>query len=380
MAATRQQIIDLYHQHLGPQRDPSEEEIQGWLDGSFGPNPASQIPESGEAQQYKASQGQSGAPPDSGDWWTHNGPGRPGLGAGGTAGDGTGGSAAPGSDEAISAKIAEWSRLPGANPSLARDPQYWLRRINETGGLRADNEAFWRGLAMRPEGAPEGSGGPSGPLGGNRFTGYGGGDPAGFGTPPRPYQSAPYGGGQYTTPSLPSWLQTPFTPATYTSTTFTPPTGIDLQNDPGYLARMRLANEGLERSAAARGSVLSGGFQQELAKYNQDYASNEYGNVYNRALGTFQTNTGNAFNAFNANTANQFGARQQQQGEYQMGVGNAQTQYGNRYNAYLNDQQRMLNDYLTNYNIGHTAETDYWGRLRDLHGSGLNAALGSRVQ
>lgn len=55
----------------------------------------------------------------------------------------------------ILGKIGEWSKLPGANPSLANDPNYWLRRILETGGLGSDNEAFWQGLGMRPEGAPE---------------------------------------------------------------------------------------------------------------------------------------------------------------------------------------------------------------------------------
>jgi len=41
--------------------------------------------------------------------------------------------------------------------------------------------------------------------------------------------------------------------------------------------------QGLERGAAAQGSLLSGGTQKALARYSSDYASNEYGNAYNRA-------------------------------------------------------------------------------------------------
>ncbi len=59
-------------------------------------------------------------------------------------------------DATILAQIAAWSKLPGANPSLANDPNYWLGRIKDTGGLATDNAAYWQGLAMRPEGAPEG--------------------------------------------------------------------------------------------------------------------------------------------------------------------------------------------------------------------------------
>ena len=64
----------------------------------------------------------------------------------------------------------------------------------------------------------------------------------------------------------------------------------DLQNEPGYQARYQMGLQGLERGAAAQGSILSGGTQKALARYGQDYASNEYSNAYNRALQTYNTN------------------------------------------------------------------------------------------
>jgi hypothetical protein len=84
--------------------------------------------------------------------------------------------------------------------------------------------------------------------------------------------------------------------------TFTAPTGLTEQNDPGYQARLNLGMDAMDRSAAARGSVLTGGTAQAENQAAQDYASNEYGNVYNRA---FNTNAAN-FNQFSQNQNNQY--------------------------------------------------------------------------
>lgn len=86
---------------------------------------------------------------------------------------------------------------------------------------------------------------------------------------------------------------------------FTAPTDITEQNDPGYQARLKLGNQAIERSAAARGGVLSGGTARALNQYSQDYASNEYSNVYGRAFNEyaqkyneFQTNQTNKYNRY----------------------------------------------------------------------------------
>lgn len=59
-------------------------------------------------------------------------------------------------------------------------------------------------------------------------------------------------------------------------------TADDFQKDPGYQFRMDEANKAIERGAAARGGLMSGGTLKALTRYNQDYASNEYQNAYNR--------------------------------------------------------------------------------------------------
>lgn len=56
----------------------------------------------------------------------------------------------------------------------------------------------------------------------------------------------------------------------------------DFKQDPGYDFRLKEGQKALERSAAARGGLQSGGTLKNIARYAQDYASNEYQNAYNR--------------------------------------------------------------------------------------------------
>lgn len=59
--------------------------------------------------------------------------------------------------------------------------------------------------------------------------------------------------------------------------------GMDqFQADPGYGFRMSEGMKGLERSAAARGGLLSGATLKGIQRYGQDLASQEYTNAFNR--------------------------------------------------------------------------------------------------
>lgn len=84
---------------------------------------------------------------------------------------------------------------------------------------------------------------------------------------------------------------------------FQAPTGVTEQNDPGYQFRLQQGMEALQNSAAAKGGLLSGGTAKAINDYAQNSASNEYGNVYNRAAQTYLTNQGN-FNTNNSNLYN----------------------------------------------------------------------------
>jgi hypothetical protein len=59
-------------------------------------------------------------------------------------------------------------------------------------------------------------------------------------------------------------------------------TMADYQADPGYAFRMQEGQKALERSAAARGGLQSGGTLKALTRYSQGAASEEYQNAYNR--------------------------------------------------------------------------------------------------
>jgi len=52
--------------------------------------------------------------------------------------------------------------------------------------------------------------------------------------------------------------------------------------DPGYAFRLSEGQKALERSAAARGGLLSGGTGKALQRFGQDYGSQEYTNAFNR--------------------------------------------------------------------------------------------------
>ncbi|UOF78613.1 hypothetical protein [Bacteriophage sp.] len=56
----------------------------------------------------------------------------------------------------------------------------------------------------------------------------------------------------------------------------------DFTKDPGYDFRLQQGQRGVEASAAARGGILSGAALKGLTRYNQDYASGEFQNAYNR--------------------------------------------------------------------------------------------------
>ena len=124
----------------------------------------------------------------------------------------------------------------------------------------------------------------------------------------------------------------------------------DFEVDPGYAFRLSEGNKALERSAAARGMLMSGSMFKGAQRFGQDLASQEYQNAFNR----FQTNrssrlnplmgmAGAGQNATNvvSSAAGQLG---QNLGENAMGAGNARASgYIGSANAYTNAINQMGN-------------------------------------
>lgn len=66
------------------------------------------------------------------------------------------------------------------------------------------------------------------------------------------------------------------------ATEYTPFGMQQFQADPGYAFRLSEGMKALERSAAARGGLLSGATLKGVQRYGQDLASQEYLNAFNR--------------------------------------------------------------------------------------------------
>lgn len=66
------------------------------------------------------------------------------------------------------------------------------------------------------------------------------------------------------------------------ATEYTPFGMQQFQADPGYGFRMSEGMKALERSAAARGGLLSGGMLKGIQRFGQDLGSQEYSNAFNR--------------------------------------------------------------------------------------------------
>ncbi len=101
----------------------------------------------------------------------------------------------------------------------------------------------------------------------------------------------------------------------------------DFQQDPGYVFRLSEGQKALERSAAARGGLISGGALKAATRFGQDMGSQEYGNAFNR----YQTNRTNQLQPLgNLMNSGQAATNQQaaQLGQYGTNAGNLMTQAG----------------------------------------------------
>lgn len=108
-------------------------------------------------------------------------------------------------------------------------------------------------------------------------------------------------------------------------------TGVDprrISESPGYQFRMQEGMKALENSAAARGTLLTGGTLKDLTGYAQGLASTEYDNEWNRAYqgagfnrDTFWGNQNNAFSKLDATA----GRGLQAASSYAPGVAGMQT-------------------------------------------------------
>jgi hypothetical protein len=133
---------------------------------------------------------------------------------------------------------------------------------------------------------------------------------------------------------------------------FQAPTYAEIENDQGYQFRRSQGQRGMEASAAARGNLRTGGTLKALADYNQQLASQEYGNVYNRRAG-----------------------------EYGMRYGQARDKYGYDYTLARDQFAPKMTEYLTKANGANLGFQNQWSNYwkNNLSASELAALLGGYV-
>jgi hypothetical protein len=77
----------------------------------------------------------------------------------------------------------------------------------------------------------------------------------------------------------------------------------DYQADPGYAFRLSEGQKSLDRQAAARGGLISGGALRAAQRYGQEMGSQEFGNAYNRALTGYNTDVARENQLYNRQAA-----------------------------------------------------------------------------
>jgi hypothetical protein len=162
-----------------------------------------------------------------------------------------------------------------------------------------------------------------------------------------------YQGGQYPLSSVqgPGFMA-PF------NAPFQAPTGTD---DPGFAFAMEQGQKALERSAAAKGTLLTGGTLKDLAGFTTGMALQGYGDAWNRA----RTSYLDAANIFDRNRTFQSGLLGNIAG---MGA-NAAANYGNT--------AANLTTGAGNAQAAGTATSGgiWGGTIRDIANTGANALL-----
>lgn len=77
----------------------------------------------------------------------------------------------------------------------------------------------------------------------------------------------------------------------------------DYQADPGYAFRLSEGQKALDRSAAARGGLISGGALKAAQRFGQEMGSQEYQAAYNRALTGYNTGVASENQLYNRQAA-----------------------------------------------------------------------------
>lgn len=253
------------------------------------------LPTTNARNRYRESLGLPPAPPSDWQWndqnpvyqravqqqqqqWSQQNPGVPYPGTPGNTGNqpGAPGGNTPGAPtgnptdrayiiQQLTNVLQQHGIQPGPRGSGPGDVEYYADQVLATGGWQGGNAGYWTNRL----GSDIAGGGGRGGSGG--------------------------GGGGYTL-SNPNDLTGGFTDQ------FNGLNGKDLENTPGYQFALQQGLQGIDRGAAAKGTLLTMGNQKDRAGFASGLAQQTYGDEWNRAHTSYM----DAFNIFNTNQNNLF--------------------------------------------------------------------------
>lgn len=197
---------------------------------------AANAPASARTATYDPTQAETltaqGSGGSGGGWFTQNQPQQGGSTPGGTAAGGSAPSYVNMSDP-VQAFVWQGFQQKGVTPRDQGDFQYWVDAVNKTGGITdAGNKGYWTNRFQQQQGGI-----------GDYGQGSGGGGNGGLGDP----------------------LST-------------------LQNTPGYQFALQQGLRGVQSSAAAKGTLLTGGTLKALQGYGTGLADQTYQSSVRNAL------------------------------------------------------------------------------------------------
>ena len=125
------------------------------------------------------------------------------------------------------------------------------------------------------------------------------------------------------------------------------PSQLNAFADPSYKFRLQAGEDAINRNMAGMGKIMSGNRLNELQTYGQDMASQEYTNMYGRAL--------NDYGIKQQNEANQYG---RDLTDYQMNVGRE----ADMYNRNVSGEADAYTRAMQGYGIDAGIEADMYNR------------------
>lgn len=156
-------------------------------------------------------------------------------------------------------------------------------------------------------------------------------------------------------------LFAPFT-ETFAQPTFTPPpdfkapTMNEAMQDPSIQFALTRGQEALERSASAKGTLLTTGTLRNLDEQQQGIAMQGYGDIYGRRAGEYESKYGKKVEGFER--------------DYNQALG----EYGIRQGNFYASQDRPFNKLATFAGMGQLAPQNYAGQYGNLMMAGANQA------